>query len=138
VCYLFYDEMIRYLSMLGSPKYIPPVTSSISITPATSPSVPDMYFRTPIVTQSSTKLSGSGGENWMIPPHHGTLWSSWICSSILDLHTDCIAAVRHLQACGRWQVVACPNLDISRHDSLRHIFTVETEICSHNPSWPCC
>jgi len=103
-----------------------------------SPSLPYMYFCTPIVTQSSTKLSGSGGENWMIPPHHGTLCSSWLCSSILDLDTGCVAAARHLQASSGWQVVACQNLDVSQHHYLNHIFTVEIEICSHDASWPWC
>ena len=62
------------LSTPGSPEYIPPVTPSISaapdpsMPPSPSPSPSTLYLRTLAVAQSSTNLSGGGGETRIFPP----------------------------------------------------------------------
>jgi hypothetical protein len=77
---MLWDEM-RYMMRCnlltpGSPKYIPPVTLSISAMPDPCipllPSLPpsSLNLPTPALVQSSAKLSGGGGGGKQIFPQH--------------------------------------------------------------------
>jgi len=65
--------------------------SSWSLSP--SPLQSSLYLCIHAIAGYSTKLSGSGGgENRIFPPHHGTLYSSWICCCMLNINNCWIEA----------------------------------------------